>query len=258
MAHVVFHVIHAFHTSHAFHAFHAVYVFHVWRLYVKSNDDRELVGLYVDFHFVALWNSDPSINLRKPSERVIIKGIPLPISISVESSSVYVSESEIITKGHNIIYYWWTVFSVEKEKKYTVNSWLHYMDTPVVRPFINLLKSRGVCVEYGIIFRSIYFARDANKLGHDAEDIAECDAYIDPSNIAGFRSRYDVLCNMFACKFQDKNLVIQMMWACLLWTKVWFLGDNEMGQELLTTPDTFCAKRLAATILPHCESKRNP
>ena len=31
---------------------------------------------------------------------------------------------------------------------------------------------------------------------------------VDPSKIAGFRSRYDVLCTMLACKFQDKNLVI--------------------------------------------------
>ena len=51
---------------------------HIWLLYVNNNDAREkllLAGLQFDIHTVALHASDLGMNLRKQSERVIIKDI---------------------------------------------------------------------------------------------------------------------------------------------------------------------------------------
>ena len=108
---------------------------------MNNNDARGellLARLHIDAHTVAFHVSDQSINIRKPSERVIIKHIPLPISnetvinhrqylflrFKISLKLLYARDEQYSSSGQSVS---------DRDRFF-------YMEIPVVTRFPNLLR----------------------------------------------------------------------------------------------------------------------
>ena len=173
----------------------------VWRIYVNSHDARDrllLVGLPIGLHTVALHPKDPSVSMKKPTERVVIKDIPIPVS----SESVLLHLQSLFPKlkiSSSVQYAKDEQYSVELNRKvfskYLTGDRFFYIETPVSAPLPKIIKFDGKkCRVWH--FSQKFFCKRCDQLGHSAEETDVCEAYIHPPRLlsSGQDMTFFVIC----------------------------------------------------------------
>lgn len=164
----------------------------MWRLYVNNTESRLKLlesGLPIEGSWVALHPTDPSTRLRKPTERVVVKDIPLPVSnSSVLQQLKYLFPKLKITS--EVLYAKDDYFSKDTNMKmfsnFLTGDRFFYIETPVSFPLPKIIQIEGRnCRVWH--YSQKFFCKRCDKLGHTAEDIDVCEAYIDPNLVVGFR-----------------------------------------------------------------------